>query len=375
MAVTRKESQEMMRNWMSLLLTIIAPIILYFLFGYGMSLDVKNIPFAVLDEDKTQESRKFISTFSNAKIFEIKKIITRFEEIDDTLRRGEIRAVLVIPPRFAEKIQQAVPQKVLVYVDSMYTSRAQMTGGYIEGTIASYNQEVTNNFFRRKFGQSHGQGSGMPVDIYISPWFNPSFRSEDFIIPGVIGIILVFLPPTIASIALSKEKETGSILNMFCSPITKFEYIIGKSLPYIVITYFNFILFLIFSVTIFKVPLRGDLITLLLVSLLYVIVVIGMGIAVAVIVNSQIAAILITSILNMIPSFMYSGFLLPIICMDPSGKETAYSIPPTYYIDFARKLMIKGEGLEYLKNDIIVLALMAVGLYTFSILAFRKRLG
>jgi ABC-2 type transport system permease protein len=374
-AVAVKELQELMRNAMSFILAIVAPLILYFLFAFGMPLDVKNIPMAVLDEDKSAESRKLIDTFESANIFTIKRMVQKFDDIDTIMKRGEIRLCVVVPSRFAEKLQKGIPQTIYGYVDATYPNRAQMIGGYFEGTIADYNDRNLSVFFLKVLGPSYGTGTGMPVSTFISPWFNPTFRSEDFIVPGVIAIILIFLPPTIAAISLSKEKETGSILNMFCSPISKTEYLIGKSLPYIALTYCNFLLFLALTIFLFKVPMRGDLSLLLGVSFIYVVVVIGLGILVAVLVRTQIAAILITAIVNLIPTFMYSGFMNPIICMDESGKETAYSLPPTYYISFIRKIMLKGVGMEYLWIEILVLSLMALSFYLLAIVLFKKKLG
>ncbi|MGV8122101.1 MAG: ABC transporter permease [Candidatus Xenobiia bacterium LiM19] len=375
LAVVRKESQELMRNVMSLILSIVAPVILFFLFSFGMSLDVRNIPMAILDEDRSAESRRLIDAFASSNMFQIKEMLTKYDDLEDIIRRGEIRLCVVIPPRFGRDIRRGMPTKLQALVDATYTNRAEMSAGYLEGTIAEFGGAVLNTCFLKYFGPSYGSGTGgMPISIYTSPWFNSTFRGEDFAVPGVIAIILIFLPPTIVAISLSKEKETGSILNMFCSPITKAEYIIGKSIPYIVITYFNFILFLLFTVFIFHVPMRGNLLLLLGVSLIYVITVIGLGIFVAVLVKSQIAAILITAVVNLIPSFMYSGFMIPVVCMDPSAKETAYSIAPTYYISFIRKLMLKGVGMEYLSREILALALMAFGYFLLSIVLFKKRL-
>ncbi|MBI4862758.1 MAG: ABC transporter permease [Candidatus Riflebacteria bacterium] len=373
-AVVQKEAQELIRNWMSFLLAIIAPLILYFLFAFGMPLEVKNIPMAVLDEDRSPDSRRLIESFACAKVFQIKQTIDRFDEIDAIIRRGDIRLCVVIPPRFGENLQKGIPQKIVGYVDGTFPLQAQMSSGYLEGTVARFSDRVLGQFFLKNLGPSYGAGTGLPVSTFVSPWFNPTFRSEDFIVPGVIAIILIFLPPTVAALSLAREKETGSILNMFCSPITKTEYILGKAIPYIAITYFNFLVFFALTILVFKVPMRGSWPLLLSVSFLYVVVVIGLGLFVAVLVKTQIAAILITCVVNMIPSFMFSGFMLPVLCMDESGKQTAYALSPTHYISFIRKLMLKGVGLEYLWQEIATLFGMALFFYVTSIVLFKKRL-
>jgi ABC-2 type transport system permease protein len=373
-AVARKEWQELLRNSTSFLLTMIAPLILFFLFSFGMAADVKNVPMAILDEDKSTESRRLIETFTGARIFVIKKMITRFEDIDTIIRQGDIRLCVVIPPRFGDDIRRGRPVKIQAFVDGTFPSRAEISSGYLEGTIAEFGGGVLDRHFLRRLGPSYGSGTGLPVTVFDSPWFNTTFRGEDFTIPGVIAIILIFLPPTIVSISLSREKETGSILNMFCSPITKLEYMVGKAIPYTIMTYFNFILFLLSAIFIFQVPMRGNIFLLLGVSFIYVIIVISIGLLVAVLVRTQIAAILITSVLNLIPPFMYSGFLIPIVCMEDSAKETAYSLAPTYYISFLRKIMLKGVGVDYLARDIGALSLMALVYFALAVILFKKRL-
>jgi len=372
LAVTKKEFQELVRNWMSFLLSIIAPIALFFLFAYGMPLDVKNIPMAVFDEDKTPQSRKLVDAFAQSGVFKVVRFIEKYGEMERLLRLGEVRVCVVIPQDYGRKISRGRPQSIQALVDATYPNRAAIIGGYLDSTLAAVNEGILKNYFEKRFGAGTG---GFPVVLSTSPWFNPTLRSEDFIVPGVIAIILIFLPPLIAAISLSKEKETGSILNMYCSPLSKAEYLLGKALPYIAITSFNFVLFLLFTVFIFRVPLRGDIFLLSGVSLLYVVTVIGIGIFIAVLVNTQIAAILICAVATLIPSFMYSGFMLPVICMEQSARQTAMMIPTTYYIGFIRKLMIKGVGLQYLWTDILTLAGIALLLYTFSIILFKKRLG
>ncbi|MBI2265770.1 MAG: ABC transporter permease [Armatimonadetes bacterium] len=372
-AVTRKEFQELVRNWMGFLLSIVSPIILYFLFAYGMPLDVKNIPMVVLDEDKSSESRALIDVFTNSQVFELRRMVGSSGEVDRIMRLGEIRVCLVIPSDFSRKIRQGMRQEIQVLVDATYPNRAAIMAGYVDAALADFSETRVKALLVRVMGGG-GEG-GLPVSMLTSAWFNPTLRSEDFIVPGVIAIMLIFLPPILAAISISKEKETGSIINMLCSPVSKAEYLVGKMIPYIVITYGNFLLFLLFTVTIFKVPLRGDLFLLLGVSLIYAVSVIGIGLLVAVLVGNQISAILIVAVATLIPSFMYSGFLLPTICMDSTARTISQILPPTHYIDFIRKLMIKGVGVLYLQSSIVMLILIALVLFGLSIALFKKKLS
>ncbi|MFH1454624.1 MAG: ABC transporter permease [Armatimonadota bacterium] len=372
-AVARKEWQEILRNWLGLLLVIIAPISTYFLFAYGMPLDVKNIPMVLLDEDKSHYSRQFADTFQNSHTFRIIKKVDSYEEAEYIMRKGIVRLYVVIPPKFGRSIEQGKPQSVQAIVDATYTNRASLIGGYIDATVAAFNENVLAKYFIKKYG-SAGAGTP-PVSMYMAPWFNPTMRSEEFIVPGVIAIVLIFLPPIIVAISLTKEKETGSIINMYCSPLSKLEYLTGKLIPYIIITYINFVVYLILTVTIFSVPLRGSLMLLLMVSAIYVVSVLVIGLFIGVLVRSQISAILICAIVTLLPSFMYSGFMIPIECLGPNAQSTANMFPATYYIDFIRKLMIKGVGIEYLAGDIFSLIFSVVLLFGLSVVLFKKRLG
>jgi len=372
-AVAKKEFLEIIRNPIGLILIILAPIFLFFLFAYGMPLDVKNIPMAVLDEDRSPESRSFVDSLKNSKTFDVRSYISDFDEIDQIIRKGDIRLCVVIPNKFSENIKRSRPQNIPAFIDATYTNRATIIGGYIEMAVSSFNDEILKNYFNKKYGLSHGEV--MPVQIFTSPWFNPTFISEYFIVPGVIAIILIFLPPILASISLVKEKETGSILNMYCSPVTKTEYILGKAIPYITFTYINFFLYLFFTITVFKVPMNGSFLLLSLTTLIYVFSVIGIGFFIGTLVNSQIAAIMVVSVTTLTPSFMYSGFMNPLICLSDDAKYMAYMLPATYYIDFIRKLMLKGVGLNYLIADFLGLVFFAFILFLLSILIFKKKLN
>lgn len=372
-AVAKKEFLEIIRNKLGFILTIIAPVMIFFLFAYGLPLDVKHIPMALLDEDKTNESRKLADVFENNNIFDIKQMLSSFDEMDKIIRLGDVRVCLVIPGGFEKNIQRGKPQNIFAFVDATWTNRASIIGGYIDLILASFNAKIITNFSMKKFGANKDKSE--PVRLFINPWFNPTLRSEDFMLPGVIAIVLIFLPPIIAAISITKEKETGSILNMYCSALSKTEYIIGKSLPYIILTYFNFILYLIFTISIFDVPLRGSLPLLLIVSLIYIAGTIAIGLFVAVLVNSQIAAILIVSIATMLTSSMYSGYITPVNCMEQNAQSIAKMLLPTYYIDFTRKLMVKGVGLDYLSGDVLCLIAISLILYSVTIILFKKKLG
>lgn len=372
-AVAQKEFLELRRNKLFFLMTVLAPVILFFLFAYGFPLDTKNIPLGVIDLDKSVLSRSLLDTFEVSSVFSIKQNSNDYAFLDREMSLGRIRAIVVIPPDFSRNIMKSVPTTVQILVDGSYTNRANLISGYAEATIAHFRVTILEQFFLKLFGSSGT--AAMPVDLNVSVWYNPSFRSEDFVIPGIIAIIMMFFPPLVSAISLAREKETGSILNMYCSCVTKAEYLLGKMFPYVVISYINLLIFVMLTVFLFDVPMRGNVPLFLFAGACYVATVIAMGLLVAVFVNTQIAAILITAVATLTPSFLYSGFMVPVSSIGKDARFICYSLPATHFIDITRKIMVKGVSFFYVKTSVFVLIAFCVGLYAISITAFKKRLG
>jgi len=355
-------------------MTILAPIILFFLFAFGFPLDAKHIPLGVVDFDKTALSRDLIDAFESATdLFNVKKVVSNYPAAEDGLDLGNLRTVLVIPSNFDKDLKAARPVTLQVLIDGTYPNRANLISAYTGAVIASFRMILLGEYFLKNFGYSGT--SDLPIDLTVSGWYNPSFRSEDFIVPGTIAMVMMFFPPLVSALSLAKEKETGSILNMYCSSINKAEYLLGKMTPYVIISYINFVLFLLATIYIFKVPMRGSTLILMVVSFFYVASTIAMGLLVAVLVNTQVAAILITSVVTLTPTFLYSGFMVPLSSIGRQGRVMAYCFPATYYIDIARKIMVKGASFIYVKADFFILIAFCVGFYVLCIKLFKKRLG
>lgn len=373
-AVAQKEFLELKRNKLFFLMTVLAPTILYFLFAFGFSLDARNIPIGVEDLDKSQLSRQLIDRFANATdLFRIKEITGEGHSLERDMDLDRIRAIIVIPADFTENIKKGKPSTLQVIVDGTNPVYSNTINTYIDSIISSFQMDVLGEFFTKHgFGASN---SSTPIDLAVSAWYNSSFRSEDFIIPGVVAIIIMFFPPLVAAISLAREKETGSILNMYCSSITKSEYLLGKMTPYIAISYLNCLLFIALSIFLFHVPMRGSFLLLVASGFFYVASAVAIGLLVAVIVNTQIAAILLTSILTLTPAFMYSGFLVPLSSLGESAKIMAYMLPATFFIDITRKIMVKGASFANTRHDVLITVIFAISIYALCIKLFRKRLG
>lgn len=375
-AVALKEFLELRRNTLFFLMTFLSPVIFYFLFAVGFNVDAKHIPMGVVDLDKTQLSRSLMDSFQNATdLFNLNYTFDDYKAADRQMNLGNVRMILVIPHNFAGDIKAGHDTSVQVLIDAAYPNIASLVGANVDAIMEVFRYQTLEKFFATRPGFEAGRSAFTPIYVSVSSWYNPTFRSADFIIPGVLALVLIFLPPIAAAISLAREKETGSILNMYCSSIRKAEYLLGKMTPYVIIAYANLILFLLLSVYVYDVPFRGSITTMLISGFFYVATVIFIGLFISTLVTSQVAAILITFVGTVMPSFLYTGFFVPLSSMSESAQMTGYSYPTTYFIDLARKIMVKGVGFEMVAWDVLALVIFCVGMYALCMMCFKKRLG
>lgn len=373
-AVAKKEYLELKRNTLFFMMTILAPGILFFLFAFAFSLEAKNIPITFSDHDKSELSRRLIDKFVSAGgIFNVKMASGDYASCEKDMSLDRLRAVIFIPADFSEKLKKGSSVKLHVMIDGTNPTYANLVSTYASAVLAQYQAEILSEYFTKRLGLA---GAGYtPIDLSVSAWYNSSFRSEDFVIPGVVAIIIMFFPPIVAALSLAREKETGSILNMYCSSITKLEYLLGKMTPYVIISYINCLAFIVFAVFLFNVPMRGNPLYLVFASFFYVASAIAFGLLVAVLVSTQVAAIIISSIITLTPSFMYSGFMVPVSNLGSNALAYTYSSPATYYIDMIRKVMVKGAAFRNIRFDVFMIILIACIIYLISISLFKKRVG
>ncbi|MCL5036264.1 MAG: ABC transporter permease [Chloroflexi bacterium] len=370
-SVIRRELIEMTRDKLYIALSIISPFFLFFLFAYGFPLDVKDIPMGVYDMDGSMESRNYIELFSNSVTFKMKYHYSSRKEMLDSLSTGYARASLVIPPGFGRRIAKGENVTVQLLIDAASPNRAIIISNYAEAMTAVDNMKRVVRYMKEKGMTSAFTGG---IQVYVNAWFNPTLRSDDYMLPGIIAIVLIFFPPLLSTVSISREKESGAILSIYCSPITRTEYIVGKLIPYTVVTYIESIIFLILTRFMFGVPIRGSLVLVLILLFLYTAGVIAIGILIGTLMKRQVTAILITTVGTLLPSFLYSGFMVPLQSMGAEAQRIGACLPVTYAIDGLRKLMIKGVGLEDILLNMVVLAFAVLLLTGLSIFFFQKRI-
>lgn len=325
MTVAKKETIEMFRDPVRVFANFAVPIVLMFLFSSGLNLDVKNIPFVVLDMDDSKYSREYADSYINSDYFSYMGNVHSSKEAEVALQKNIARFYIEIPPAFGRQMNSGKGTQVGVFIDGTQPTRAQNIKGYTAGTNGVY----LSNMAAEKLGVVEDTSN---FNIKSRYWYNQASESKYTFVPGGIAIILIAIPAVMMTLSIVKEKEVGTITNFYATPLTKFEFLLGKQFIYIVIFIITYFILVGIAVFLYQVPLKGNLLLLTAMSILYILCTTGIGLLVSSFVKSQIAGLLIALITTMIPSFTYSGLLTPISSLDKAGQITARFYPVIYYM-------------------------------------------
>lgn len=375
LAVLRKETREILRDPYTLGIALVLPLIQLFLFAYGVNTDVRDIQLIVLDFDRTAASRDYVQSFANSGYFRLAGAANDYGGIAQALGRDTADVALVIPPGFGAALSAGRTAQAQTLLDGSYTPFAQVTQSYVNAINAAFNGRVLAEFVETRTGHAAHPDQFVALTVDSRVRYNPSLESANSIVPGLFGVILMAFPPLLSALAIVREKECGSIQQVFVSPIRPAELVIGKLIPYGVIAFIEMLLILAGGVFWFGVPFRGSVPLFLAASALYVVTTVGIGLLVSTLVQTQVAAMLLALVLTIMPSMLFSGFLIPVHTMPTLMQMYANAFPTRYFIDLSRAIALKGQGLEIVGPAMGVLALYALGLILLSALRFKKRIG
>ncbi len=371
LAIVWKETREVLRDPVYLGLAIAVPLVVMVLLALGFVLDVKNLPVAFYDLDRSPASREYMHAFTNSEYFRLVRIATTSGELDDLLASGQVRAGVVIPPDFSRRVAAGEPASVQVLVDGTFPSRALVASGYIAAIDAQFSASLVAEYLSRS-----GRGRVVPpVSVEGRVWFNPPLETKNSLIPGLFVINLMFFPSLLAALVVVREKERGTIFNLYCSPASRWEIIVGKAVPYIGLAAVVYVLLFALSVFVFHVRFVGNPLVLTAAALLYITACIGVGLLISVFATSQTFAMLIAFISLMTPSILFSGLMTPVSSMDPAAQAISRLIPASYFMTMVRGVFLKGLGFREYAGDLGALALFALVVYTVATLRFRKKAG
>jgi len=368
-SIIRKEFIQIWRDPRTLALIIVMPIVQLFLLGYAATTDVKNISLAVWDQSRTTQSRAFLDAFRAANYFQINYAVVSEQEYRTLIETGKARAALIIPVDYATRLQQGKAQVSMVLDGSDAT-----VGGTALSTARLIGQAYATNVLTAQLALT-GRSAAItpPVEVRTQVWYNPDLSSAYFMIPGVIGMILSFITALLTATAVVRERERGTIEQLIVTPIRSWELIVGKILPYVILAFVDVLEVLIIGHWWFKVPVRGSLGLILLLSGLFVLSSLGIGLFASTIANTQQEAML-TVVMTMLPSIFLSGFFFPIDAMPKFLQIVSLAVPLRYYLVIIRALMLKGVGAAALQNEIVALTIFAVVIMGAATARFRKRL-
>jgi len=372
LAIVRKETREVLRDPIYLGLAIAVPLVVMTLLAEGFVLDVKNLPIGVCDLDRTPASREYTYAFTNSEYFRLVALPRSLGEVDELLQSARARAVVVIPPDFSRLLAGGGRPVVQVLVDGSFAGRALVASGYISAIDSQYSAQVASAYLAERGLTS---STLAPVSIEGRVWFNPSLDAKNSTVPGLLVISLMFYPGLLAALVVVREKERGTIFNLYGSPVSRWEVIAGKAVPYIGLAFVDYFLLFAMSVWLFDVRFVGSFAVLTVAALLYITCCIGLGLVISVLSNTQVAAMLATFIGLMTPSMLFSGMMSPIASMDRSAQVISRLIPASYFMGMARGVFLKGLGFAHYAGDLASLGLFGLVVFGIAVLGFRKRVA
>ena len=371
-AIAIKETRELLRDPIYLGLAFVIPMIMILLFGFGLILDIKHLPVAFVDHDGSPWSRDYRDRFVHSEYFDLVGVLDSRTEIDEWMRTGRARVIIDLPPEFGRDLARGRPVAVGVTVDGSFPNRAAIITGYVSAINALYNQQLLTDLASRR---GLAATSLLPVQANLSVWYNPTLESKNAVVPGLLVLILMLFPALLGALLIVREKETGTIFNLYASPTGRLEIILGKLLPYLAVAMLDYLMIFAVSRWIFEVRFTGSFLVLTAGAVLYSVCTIGIGLLISVLMRSQLAAMFTTLMVTMTTAFNYSGFITPVASMDAVGQFIAQLIPATHFMTVVRGSYLKGFGFGYYWPQLGALALYTLVLYSLAWLFLKKRIG
>jgi len=365
LSYTRREAMELRRDPIRATLAMLGSVLLMFIMGYGVSFDVEDLTYAVLDGDQTTTSQRYLQNIAGSRYFLEKPALAGHADLDARLRSGEISLAVEIPPNFGRDLKRGAVPEVAFWIDGAMPMRADTIKGYVQGIHLTYLQQLAR--------EAGVDGQLAPADVAIRYRYNPDVQSLPAMAPAMIPLLLMMIPAMLTALGVVREKELGSITNFYVTPTTRLEFLLGKQLPYIALGMFNFATLALLAVFVFGIPIKGSILTLCLGALLYVACATGLGLLMSSILNSQIAAIFGTTIVTLLPAIQFSGLIHPTSAMEGAGAVIGKLYPTTHFLIISRGVFSKALGLADLYPYFIPMLLAIPLLTLLSVAGLRKQ--
>ena len=356
LSIVRKEFRQVRRDRRTLAVLVFIPAFMLMMFGYAVNFDVRHAGLAVIDEDQSARSREFVELFTVTEYFDLVATLSSIREADPLLDNGKARLVLVIPEDFSDNLASGRDAAVQVLVDGSNASASAATIGYLNGIIQDYSVRTIRLELLRR-----GMSGVPPAPIELEPriWYNPELRSAKFLVPGLIAFIMMVTAVISTALSVARERELGTMEQLMVSPVRPVELILGKTIPYTIISIIATVVILMVGYLVFDVEVKGSILWLFLVSFLFLVGGLGLGMLISTIAESQQVAFMVAVIVTMLPTFVLSGFVFPIRNMPPIIQLATFLVPARYFLVALRGIILKGVGIEAFWEQVVYLVAYA----------------
>jgi ribosome-dependent ATPase len=361
-----REGLEIQRDPIRLAFALLGPLILLLTFGYGISFDVEDIQYAIIDHDQSRESRLLMEGLSGSRYFQQVDTPASHEQAIGLMRKGDLTLLIEIPPDFGRHFMQGWKPELGVTIDGGMPFKAETSAGYVSGLIQQELQQIAQQ-------SPHSSGLPLPVNLQTRYEYNQAFKSVYAIVPGVIMLMLALIPAMMTAVGIVREKETGSIANFYSTPVTRLEFLLGKQAPYVLISFISYGILLLTSVTVFGLPLKGSLLTLSSGALLYVITTTGFGSVISSFTRTQVAAIFASAILSILPAVNFSGLLVPVSSLAGPAYGIGLGFPSSWFQQISIGSFTKGLTFADLWHNHLMLVVFVVVFTTLAWLGLKKQ--
>jgi len=369
-AVAKKEYLHIIRDPRSLIMGLALPMLLIFMFGYALTLDVDNVPLIVWDQSETPASRDFISRFDGSRYFSLKSYARNYRDIERAINRRDALVALVVPVDFGRRVEAGSRATVQAIVDGSDSNTATIALGYAENIVRLYGRDVALEKARRLAGVLPRP----PLDIRPRVWFNADMVSRNAIVPGLIAVIMMVIAALLTSLTVAREWETGTMEQLIATPLKGSELILGKLIPYFGIGLIDLALAVLVGRFAFAVPLRGELWLLLGMALIFLFGALSLGMLISIVGKSQFVASQFALVATLLPAFLLSGFVFPIANMPRFLQIFTHIIPARYFVTILRGIYLKGVGLTMLWQEAAFLAVFGGLVWLVAVKKFRKKI-